>query len=285
MHNKTIYTFWEPRGSISAYLNLCMKTWEPHICGIDHVILDYSNLFEFIPKDSIDINKIKHLSLAVQKDAFQAAVLKYNGGVFLDADMILVNDINPLFQYLDKFQVVTFSSHLAFMMAKPNSPFLNDWYDEVLKKIEALPTNHTDVEWDYFGNQIVNEKFKNRIYNTCQLDKHVYGFTPEVNYFFNYGDVMKMYGEFWFSRFIDTEEVFFEKQSIIALHNSWTPERYRNLAESEILAHPSLLSRTLALILNHGKRAKPKKVTIKMRASIKLNWFIKAIIKRFGFLL
>lgn len=242
--NRTIYTFWEPRNRIVPYIELCMEKWEPFIQGFDHVLLDYSNLWEHIPKDSIDPEKFSSVYFGLQKDIVQAAVLKHNGGIFIDADMILVNDLSPLFEFLRNYEIVTFASHMAFMMARPGALLVHEWYEEVLNRIERLE-NKKGVKWDHFANNIVNEKLKDKKYNALQIDKYRTAFTPESIYFPNSTSAMEKYLSFWLSEDISAQNVFYEGQYMIALHNSWTPEWYQNLSRRQVLDHPCLLSKIL----------------------------------------
>jgi hypothetical protein len=46
-----IFTFWEPRGSMPGYLRLCMRTWGKFLPEHEIVLLDYSNLEQWIGKD------------------------------------------------------------------------------------------------------------------------------------------------------------------------------------------------------------------------------------------
>ena len=53
MHNR-IFTFWEPNSTISPYLKLCLKTWKKYLPDYEIIVLNYSNLFEWIEKDTFD---------------------------------------------------------------------------------------------------------------------------------------------------------------------------------------------------------------------------------------
>ena len=55
--------------------------------------------------------------------------------------------------------------------------------------------------------------------------------------------------KFWFDDSIDIKEVFRPNQIVIGLHNSWTPEWYKELSEKDVLENKSLLSRTLKCLL------------------------------------
>lgn len=258
-----------------------MKSWGPFINGFELVIIDFSNIYDFIPTASLDLEKVKHVQLSILKDAIQSAVLRYNGGVFLDADMILTDDLNPFFLQLDNYDTINFDHHLAFMMARRESLIIEEWHEEVMRRIDRLEPQES-VAWDYFGNQILYPKFKSKKYNTLNLNKYKCAFTPEVNYYRNLGHVQRMYEKFWFSEKIGTDQVFYRDQAIIALHNSWTPGTYQNLSEDEILNHPSLLSRTLLSLKEKTESAPLREVGSIQWLMIKINWFIKAVLRRLG---
>ena len=79
-----------------------------------------------------------------------------------------------------------------------------------------------------------------------KLDREKYGFIPELSY----GWDKRMshrdwYVRFWFESDLGVDAVFREGQTVIGLHNSWTPEWYKRLSEREVLEHPCLLSQTL----------------------------------------
>lgn len=53
------------------------------------------------------------------------------------------------------------------------------------------------------------------------------------------------YIRFWFGNHLDVQYVFSDKQAVIGLHNSWTPQWYKDLSRADVLRHHSLLSRTI----------------------------------------
>ena len=41
-----LFTFWEPKEKMPAYIRLCMQTWKKFLPECEVVLLDYSNLEE-----------------------------------------------------------------------------------------------------------------------------------------------------------------------------------------------------------------------------------------------
>ncbi|EOC6469683.1 capsular polysaccharide synthesis protein [Campylobacter coli] len=81
------------------------------------VILDYSNLHNFLPKDFYDESLYENFSLPKQADAIRAAVLYLYGGIWLDADTIITSSkIKYFFENPSNFSI--FSSHMVCLKQK-----------------------------------------------------------------------------------------------------------------------------------------------------------------------
>jgi mannosyltransferase OCH1-like enzyme len=48
MHDKAIFSFWEPRGNLPPYLELCLKTWERNLPDHEIVVLNHSNMDAYL---------------------------------------------------------------------------------------------------------------------------------------------------------------------------------------------------------------------------------------------
>jgi hypothetical protein len=83
------------------------------------------------------------------------------------------------------------------------------------------------------------------------LDRTAHAFVPELLYYGETGrDVVEVYRRYWFESDAGVDTALRHGQTLIALHNSWTPQWYRELSEEAVLAHPCLLSRTLNRLLS-----------------------------------
>jgi mannosyltransferase OCH1-like enzyme len=106
-YEKTIFSFWEPTGSMTPYLELCVRTWKRNLPGYEIIFLDYSNLGNYLPEGTYEMTVLKRLPLMMQKDAVMVAVLKEHGGIFMDADTLVKRGQVHLFlifiQLVDKY--------------------------------------------------------------------------------------------------------------------------------------------------------------------------------------
>jgi len=170
---KRIYTFWEPKGQVIPYLELCRKTWDINLPGYEIITLDYSNLFEYIEEDVYDFPILKRLSLPLQKTAILVAVLKEHGGVFMDMDTLAFDDIAPVIAKLEQSEVVMFSSHTAFVASRANSRLLSLWHQGIQNKLlhlrnTGIPEN---LHWGYIGANVLVE-VKDEMVGTLLVERY-----------------------------------------------------------------------------------------------------------------
>jgi len=358
---KKIFTFWEPEESLTPYLQLCLKTWERRLPQYEIIILNYSNLDNYIPAGTYDISLLKKFTLMMQKDAVMVAVLAEHGGIFMDADTIALRDIHPIIEKLNETEAVMFSTHCAFLAARPGSYMLKLWLKVIQNKMLSIPDDGQDLKnlpWDFIANSTLESAMdeiimSNKLAGAIQkyavdswagylkdktkkddgkafrgrallyrisnfilarkrkmffrtvykkylimLDRVEYGFIPEAKYFpSRFMEPQEKYMQFWFAnhgyeatkqaletnskarcgalypplcgivqltnsatlRFRnwsftnnhDIKEVFTNKQTLIGLHNSWTPQWYKDFSEKDVLEHDCLLSRILKHLLEN----------------------------------
>lgn len=157
-----IFTFWEPKSKLTPYLQLCKETWEVNLPDYEIVVLDYSNLHEYLDADVFDLDLLRRIPLHTQKDAIMVALLVQHGGVFMDMDTIAIQDIRPLLDRLEGSEVVMFHKHMAVVAARPNARLLSLCQDGIEAKMKALKTSDEptlNMAWDYLGNsELANAK-------------------------------------------------------------------------------------------------------------------------------
>lgn len=252
MGKTAVFTFWEPRERLVPYVGLCMKTWRDALSAHDIVVLDRSNLAQHLGGDPFDMAMLQRLPLSMQKDAIMIAVLHRHGGVFLDADTIAVAGIEPLLAGLAQYDLVMFGSHLAVMAARAQAPLLARWQEAIRGRLSALEQRRrpfTAIAWNYLGNDVLTG-FGDVSRAVLSLDRVAHGFMPEHLYFGDeLPDAHQRYQRYWFQSNAGVETALRPGQTLIGLHNSWTPTWYRALNEAAVLSHPCLLSRTLKHLL------------------------------------
>lgn len=232
MKNK-IFAFWEsPNNIMPAYLELCKITWQMNIPNVEINILNYSNLHLYI--DGIyDLQLLKKIPLAMQSDIISAAVLEKFGGIFIDLDCIITENIFEYFSQLPEDKLIGFGYpnkgiHLAVLYAKkPNNRVLSKWRECAQEKLKNLPDKYN---WDFFGNSIINPMIQSEEYKDDFLiiDRTESGNILESKMMLNsnWKNANEFYKNFYFNPNFLLKDSIIEnvKFGIISLHNSWSPD-------------------------------------------------------------
>ena len=271
MNNKKIFTFWEPKGDMPAYLKLCMQTWKKFLHDFEIITLDYSSVDDWLGKNFFDETLYTDYNLSKQADAIRCALLEKYGGIWFDCDVIITS--SDFKRFLDiNSECIMFSSHIGVIIARKHSKVMQYWLNGIKNNLllHKICKNETVKEklrareelfverinsWDYMGNSILDRILpildKEDFYS---LDKYKYNFIPEENYLIEQNmpltpDIRrKTYSNFYFKD-NQADYVINKDASIIYLHNSWTPEKYKLMSEDEFLSENNTLSNLFKRLL------------------------------------
>lgn len=258
-----LFTFWEPKEKMPAYIRLCMQTWKKFLPECEVVLLDYSNLEEWLGKDVYDEILFRDFSLPKQADAIRCALLKKYGGLWLDADTILTSPQVKDYLMIDS-ELVMISKHLAFIKANNNSKIIADWYNQIQYNLKFYkdvkyqnnavqkilhPRRYRRVEnWDYLGNDILHKMLKTKNKKKFfSIDRMEINALPELNNKKN-DNLVENYQNFYFENDY-SQDVIKNTKGIILLHNSWTPQQFLEMNEEEFLSRNNTLSNVLKTVL------------------------------------
>jgi hypothetical protein len=165
---RRVFTYWEPRGAVTPYLQLCRETWSRSLGGAEIVTLDLSNVEEHIGAGTLDLDALSRVSKMMQKDAAMVAVLHRHGGLFLDMDTLLAGDLTSMIRWLRRTGLVSFGGHIGAIAARPGTELLARWLANVqanLRRVASGDVDPTAVRWDYLGNAPLSDairEFRNR---------------------------------------------------------------------------------------------------------------------------
>lgn len=258
-----LFTFWEPKEKMPAYIRLCMQTWKKFLPECEVVLLDYSNLEEWLGKDVYDEILFRDFSLPKQADAIRCALLKKYGGLWLDADTILTSPQVKDYLMIDS-ELVMISKHLAFIKANNNSKIIADWYNQIQYNLKFYkdvkyqnnavqkilhPRRYSRMEnWDYLGNYILHKMLKTKNKKKFfSIDRMEINALPELNNK-NNDNLVENYQNFYFENDY-SQDVIKNTKGIILLHNSWTPQQFLEMNEEEFLSRNNTLSNVLKTVL------------------------------------
>ena len=272
MQNK-IFTFWEPKDTIPPYLELCIESWRKYLPDYEIIILNYSNLFEWIDKNTFDEILYTDFSLPLQSDAIRCAVLKKYGGIWFDADTIVTS--NKINNILNKnSDIALIGTHIAFIKANKNCAILNKWFEEInikIAKYRDFKKNYDNMSfvkkilnnknlkkyknWNYLGNSIINKLIKDNTYKKTIIEKYNSKAFHEINWAkINNKNLKlsKIYRHFYFKNDFSSFALD-NNYGIICLHNSWTPIEIKKMNKKKFFKSKNTLSEILRKILQQGE--------------------------------
>lgn len=250
-----------------AYIRLCMQTWKKFLPECEVVLLDYSNLEEWLGNNVYDEILFRDFSLPKQADAIRCALLKKYGGLWLDADTILTSPQVKDYLMIDS-ELVMISKHLAFIKVNNNSKIIADWYNQIQYNLKFYkdvkyqnnavqkilhPRRYRRVEnWDYLGNYILHKMLKTKNKKKFfSIDRMEINALPELNNKKN-DNLVENYQNFYFENDY-SQDVIKNTKGIILLHNSWTPQQFLEMNEEEFLCRNNTLSNVLKKVLSMEK--------------------------------
>lgn len=256
---------------MSPYINLCMQTWTKFLPDYEIVICDYSNLSDYLDKKTINKILCKKMELAKQSDAIRAALIDKNGGIWMDADTIVTSA--SFFNNMNNCETVMIGRQSdgviygAFIYARnPKAAFVNKWLSELpwrVAKYKILSRNkllrkifksawRAAQNWDYCVNAIIDPIYKSFSDDEfLLLDKDEIVALPEYVSSKNKPGIAKdkLYQDFYFKPGDAKKEILDKCQGIVLLHNSWTPQKYKEMSVNEFLQKDILIADLLRTLL------------------------------------
>lgn len=247
-------------------------TWKKFLPEYKINILDFETAYQYIGETLFEKIICKNLSIMVQTDAIRVAILNKYGGIWIDADTIILND--KIIQQFKNYELGMIWEekknfhHIAFIHASRHSIILKEWLKKIILKVQKckqivsnkdinnnITKNKRELEklffYDYLGNSIID----NIIYNKnkkyiFRIDINKANVFPDFKYFEKNNSITRSckYRSFYFSK-RDPRIILNYTKGIVFLHNSWTPVKYKKLSEEEILKEDILISKLFVNLL------------------------------------
>jgi len=169
-----IWMYWQtlPGKKKPGYIDLCYESVK-HNCSkcFNIILLDNNTIKNYLPDiDKISLDK---LNLPQKVDYYRYSLLEKYGGVWLDADILVLKCICPYYKKLDQNDYVGFGCGFSvkdcgkklngysrplnwFMISKPDTDYIKCIKDEAHKKI----SNNTRISYHGIGKDLLNKCFE-----------------------------------------------------------------------------------------------------------------------------
>lgn len=174
-------------------------------------------------------------------------ILRQHGGIWLDADTIILNESAAKYFVPPEGNKVKFfgdtqsrSVHICYIQTKPESRCLRLWDEYVKNRVQNFNPPQKDF-WAYFGNSFID------IYSKTFIDEiEIFDAQNVKPEFPSPYDPSKAYIDFYF---LQTKHLHNIKTDMMILHNSWTPAIFRELDKDQLLHCNCTMANVLAEVL------------------------------------
>lgn len=221
-----VFTFWE--GRMPPYIEMCLRTWK-----IPYTMLNYGNLSGYTDLEISD--RLKRFTMPQIADCVRVHVLRDQGGYWLDADTIMLTDRLPATDMVGDPEARTAS--IGLLYSEPGSRMFAEWaeyQDEIIRG--AAPFTLWSIMSNTFTDVYAKEHPEVRIHP-------IRNYWPETYMVEGSAPRYQKYLHFYFDEQYDLGDIC--RTDLLMLHNSWTPNWYKWLTESEILRNKCTLSNIL----------------------------------------
>ena len=193
-----IWLYWEnkPGSKKPEYLKLCYDSVVRN-CSKDFDInlLNEKTVYNFIP----DLPDLSFLKIPQKTDYIRLCLLKKYGGIWLDSDVIVINNLLPLIKKLDTYEFVGFGCHTKncikntngfpkpanwVLVSRKNGKLISNCLDKakyVINKSKGkIKKNYHKIGrklfWSEINNLLINDKnWKYYHYNSKCIERDSHG--------------------------------------------------------------------------------------------------------------
>jgi len=146
-----IYTYWNYGRGPDEFVKINQETWRAHAPpGTEIVLVNDTNFRKLVPDTPDEVFRMPYA--AAFSDIVRAAVLYHHGGLYMDADFLVLGPLSEIFDKLDEgWDIVVytdgggtsgpcgsegFSSN--FMAGRKHNPFSSVWWSNIKSKVTRL---------------------------------------------------------------------------------------------------------------------------------------------------
>lgn len=162
--DKIVWTYWENlNDKTPTHIKLCLDTFKKHL-GSKYklIILNENTIKNYLPNVRNDLD---NLMIAQKVDYYRIALLYYYGGIWIDADTIIMSNLDDIFEKLKTYDFVGFgcTDYICFNgKNQPSNGVLASKKNSILMKLCLEKLNNK-----------LNDKNKLKQLNYYDLGKYI----------------------------------------------------------------------------------------------------------------
>ena len=191
-----------------AYIEMCLETWK-----LPFTVLNYANLGNYT---DFDVEGAKWFTLPQIADCVRVHVLRDQGGIWLDADTIMMTKALPGTNMIGNPKERETS--IGYLRTEAGSDMFKAWAQYQDDIIARRPAQH----WALMGNLFVDRYVREHPEITICSIRASWPETIMIT-----GDIPRheKYRQFYFEKSFHLGDI--PRTDMLMLHNSWTPDWYK----------------------------------------------------------
>jgi hypothetical protein len=242
---RTIWMYWEtlPGKKKPGYIDLCINSVKFNCAKCFNIIvLDDKSIIKYLPE--IKSINFSNLELPQKVDYYRYALLEKYGGVWLDADIMVLKCICPFFKKLNNVDYVGFGCGYDqsicketlygyskplnwFMISKKDTPFIKCVKNKAYSKIIETNKNNKKLPYHSIGKVVLSECYdklnKKDSWNYSHIPSKCQEYDTKGN---KLNNIMKQF-EY---KDCEDERIFFPLYNTAPGYPDW----FKNLSEEDI---------------------------------------------------
>jgi len=186
-----LWVYWENKENKSTppIIELCIEIMKLKLSNnFNFVKLDQNNIYDYIPEIKEKKHILDKLIIAHRVDYYRVLLLNKYGGLYLDADIIVLNDLTDIINKMNKYDYIGFGctgyecsngygkpSNWA-MASKPNGILISRLKKYLNNILENISTTEIDYHtfgklaiWKILDNLINHENYKYYHYDSSKI--------------------------------------------------------------------------------------------------------------------
>ena len=245
--DKRIWCFWEPASAMPGYLRACLRTIELSAGAPVH-LLTAREVAELAPDMKPWL--VSYIpSVAQRTDYYRSHLLLAQGGVWLDIDVVVLDDLTFLFDMAEQHDLVArvLPGHVSvsLLASRPGSPAIAEWIGRQEEILTSGDSNR--LEWSALGSSSLTPAAASR-------DVHAVPTTRVAPIPWRQSDL-------FLSRHLGPSSILQNRPATVLLYNARFPPWLRTASEREILDSPIMLSRLLRIALGESAAEDEERAT------------------------
>lgn len=263
-----IWTFWEPRDRMPYCWKLCLKTWQKNLPEYSINVLDFENIGKYIDLRQFGDNLFsRQMNLMLISDVIRATVLEKYGGIWFDIDSIILDrSAKKFFEEDDEHDAVFFGdtekhvgTYIAFIKAKAHSDFLKSWIEYIKKILGGITNSTPPFTPNIMGNDFTDSYCMEHLQEIKIISSDDTSVIAESVLYpiKTIEELPDRYMKFYFTSSYHIEDI---PADILFLHNSWTPEVFKNISEEDFLRCDFTMANILMEVLGMKRNRKAESI-------------------------